>query len=117
MIYPGTVTAPPFLIHRPHRLTVLPLHSIRSVLRSPQATLGSDQIFPRDLNMDNPTPKSPNSVGGPSPRPLSRPDFIRDFGLDIPEEEEPPEETDADNEEEADQDSDMDLVEAEADGD
>ena len=81
----------------------------------PQATLGSDQIFPRNPNMDHPTPKSPNSVGGSSPRPLSRPDFIRGFGLDIPEEEEPPEETDADNEEEADQGSDMDLVEAEAD--
>jgi len=62
----------------------------------PQATLGSDQIFPRNLNMDHPTPKSPNSVG--SPRPPSRPDFIRGFGPDIPEEE-PPEETDADNEE------------------
>ncbi|KAF9651983.1 hypothetical protein BDM02DRAFT_3266639 [Thelephora ganbajun] len=81
----------------------------------PQATLGSDQIFPRNLNMDRPPSKSPNSVGGPGSRPLSRPDFIRGFGLDIPEEEEPPEETDADNEEGADQGSDMDLVEAEAD--
>ena len=81
----------------------------------PQATLGSDQIFPRNPNMDHPTPKSPNSVGGPSSRPLSRPDFIRGFGLDIPEEEEPPEEADADNEEGADQGSDMDLVEADAD--
>ena len=80
----------------------------------PQAILGSDQIFPRNPNMDYPTPKSPNSVGGPSSRPLSRPDFIRGFGLDIPEEEEPLEETDADNEG-ADQGSDMDLVEAEAD--
>lgn len=81
----------------------------------PQATLGSDQIFPRDPNMDHPPPKSPNSVSDPNSRPLSRPDFVRGFGLDIPEEEEPPEEVDADNEEEEDRDSDMDLVEAEAD--
>ena len=81
----------------------------------PQATLGSDQIFPRDPIMDHPAPRSPNSVGGPSSRPLSRPDFIRGFGLDIPEEEEPPEEADADNEDGADQGSDMDLVEADAD--
>jgi hypothetical protein len=80
----------------------------------PQATLGSDQIFPRNQNMDHPTPKSPSSVGGPSSRPLSRPDFIRGFGLDIPEEEEPSEEAEVDIEE-ADQGSDMDLVEAEPD--
>ena len=80
----------------------------------PQATLGSDQIFPRNQNTDRPPPMSPNSVGGPSSRPLSRPDFIRGFGLDIPEEEEPPEEADADNEEGEDQDSDMELVELEA---
>jgi len=81
----------------------------------PQATLGSDQIFSRTLNEDCPPPKSPNSVGGPGSRPLSRPDFTRGFGLDIPEEEEPPEESDADNEEGASQGSDMDLVEGEAD--
>ena len=67
----------------------------------PQATLRSDQVFPipRNLNMDYPTPKSPNSMGSPSPRPLSRSDLIRGFGLDFPEEEGPPEETDTDNEE------------------
>ena len=54
-------------------------------------------------------------MGSPSPGPLSRPDFIRGVGPDIPEEEEPPEETDADNEEGADQGFDMDLVETEAD--
>lgn len=81
----------------------------------PQATLGSDQIFPRDKNMDRPPSDSPKSVGGPSSRPLSRPDFIRGFGLDIPEEEEPPEDADADNEEDPDQSSDMDLVEADVD--
>ena len=81
----------------------------------PQATLGSDQIFPRNLNVDRPPSKSPNSVGGQSSRPLSRPDFIRGFGLDIPEEEEPPEEADADNEKGEDQGSDMDLVETDAD--
>jgi hypothetical protein len=81
----------------------------------PQATLGSDQIFSRALATDHLPSKSPNSVGGPSSRPLSRPDFIRGFGLDIPEEEEPPEEADADIEEDADQGSDMDLVEGEAD--
>jgi len=81
----------------------------------PQATLGSDQIFPRNLGTDHPPSKSPNSVGGLGSRPLSRPDFIRGFGLDIPEEEEPPEDADADDEEGADHGSDMDLVEAEAD--
>ena len=81
----------------------------------PQATLGSDQIFSRTLNEDCPPSKSPNSAGGPSSRPLSRPDFTRGFGLDIPEEEEPPEEADADIEEGADQGSDMDFVEGEAD--
>jgi len=81
----------------------------------PQAILGSDQIFPRNLGTDNPPSKSPNSVCGPGSRPLSRPDFIRGFGLDIPEEEEPPEDADVDNEEGVDQGSDMDLVEAEAD--
>lgn len=80
----------------------------------PQATLGSDQIFPRNLNMEHPPSKSPNSVDGQGSRPLSRPDFVRGFGLDIPEEEEPPEEADADNEEGEDQGSDMDLVETEA---
>jgi len=80
----------------------------------PEATLGSDQIFPRNLNTDRPPSKSPNSVGGPSSRPLSRPDFVRGFGIDIPEEEEPPEGADADTEG-ADQGSDMDLVETEAD--
>lgn len=74
----------------------------------PQATLGSDQIF-------LPPSKSPRSARGPDSRPLSRPDFTRGFGLDIPEEEEePPEEVDADDEQGADQDSDdMDLVETE----
>ena len=81
----------------------------------PQATLGSDQIFSRTPNEDCPPSKSPNSVGGPSSRPLSRPDFTRGFGLDIPEEEEPPEDADADIEEGADRGSDMDLVEGEAD--
>ena len=81
----------------------------------PQATLGSDQIFSRTLSEDCPPSKSPISAGGPSSRPLSRPDFTRGFGLDIPEEEEPPEEADADIEEGADQGSDMDLVEGEAD--
>ena len=81
----------------------------------PQATLGSDQIFSRALNTDNPPSKSPNSVAGPSSRPLSRPDFTRGFGLDIPEEEEPPEEANADIEEEADRGSDMDLVDGETD--
>jgi len=81
----------------------------------PQAILGSDQIFPRDLGTVHLPSKSPNSVGGPGSRPLSRPDFIRGFGLDIPEEEEPPEDADADDEEGVDQGSDMDLVEAEAD--
>lgn len=71
----------------------------------PQATLGSDQIFPRDTNTDLPPSE---------PRPLSRPDFTRGFGLDIPEEEEPPEEADADSEQGADQGSDTDLVEGEA---
>lgn len=81
----------------------------------PQATLGSDQIFSRALNTDRSRSKSPNSVGDPSSRPLSRPDFTRGFGLDIPEEEEPPEEADADNEEGADQGSDTDLVDGDAD--
>ena len=76
----------------------------------PQATLGSDQVFTHNTDMDRPPPKSPNSVGGPSSRPLSRPDFVRGFGLDIPEEEEPPEETDADNEQGVDRGSDTDLV-------
>ena len=80
----------------------------------PQATLGSDQIFSRTLNTERPRSKSPNSVGDPSSRPRSRPDFTRGFGLDIPEEEEPPEEADADNEEGADQGSDMDLVDGDA---
>ena len=80
----------------------------------PQATLGSDQIFPRNTNVDHPPSKSPNLTGGLGSRPLSRPDFTRGFGLDIPEEEEPPE--DADNEQGTDQGSDMDLVEAEAEG-
>ena len=84
----------------------------------PQAILGSDQIFPRDKNMDRPPSHSPNSVGRPSSRPPSRPDFIRGFGLDIPEEEEPPEEADADNEgEDQGSDMDMDLVEADVDVD
>ena len=82
----------------------------------PQATLGSDQIFPRSTDMERPPSKSPNFARGPGSRPLSRPDFTRGFGLDIPEEEEPPEEVDADNEQGADQGSDMDLVEAKADG-
>ena len=81
----------------------------------PQATLGSDQVFSRALNEDCPPPGSPISAGGSSSRPLSRPDFTRGFGLDIPEEEEPPEETDADVEEGTNQGSDMDLVEDEAD--
>ena len=81
----------------------------------PQATLGSDQVFSRALNEDHPLSKSPNSAGGPSSRPLSRPDFTRGFGLDIPEEEEPPEEADADVEEGGDQGSDADLAEGEAD--
>jgi len=80
----------------------------------PQATLGSDQIFSRTLSEGCPPSKSPNSAGGPASRPLSRPDFTRGFGLDIPEEEEPPEEADADIEEGADLGSDMDLVEGEA---
>ena len=80
----------------------------------PQATLGSDQIFSRTLSTDRP-PKSPNLVGGPSSRPLSRPDFTRGFGLDIPEEEEPPEEADVNIGEGADRGSDMDLVEGDAD--
>ena len=79
----------------------------------PQAILGSDQIFSRNTSMDLPS-KSPHSTGGPGSRPLSRPDFTRGFGLDIPEEEEPPEEVDADDERGADRSSDMDLVEAEA---
>lgn len=82
----------------------------------PQAILGSDQIFPRNTNTDGPNPKSPNPARGPGSRPLSRPDFTRGFGIDIPEEEEPPEEPGTHNEQEADQDSDMDLVEAEVDG-
>lgn len=83
----------------------------------PQATLGSDQIFPRNTNADRPHSKSPSSLlGGSGSRPLSRPDFIRGFGVDIPEEEEPPEAGDADNEQVADHVSDMDLVEAEAGG-
>ena len=82
-------------------------------LFGPQATLESDQIFPRNANMDHPTLKSPNSVGSPSPGPLSRPDFIRGFRPDIPEEEEPPEETDADNEEGADQGFGVDSAETE----
>ena len=88
VIHPGTVTASPN-------------HAIAFSPFGPQANLGSDQIFPHNLNMNHPTPKSPNSVGSPSPRPLSWPNFIRGFGPDIPEEEEPPEETDANNEEDA----------------
>lgn len=82
----------------------------------PQATLGSDQIFPRNTGVDCPPSKSPISAGGPGSRPLSRPDFIRGFGLDIPEEDEPPEEADANNDPGADRGSDMDLAEVEADG-
>jgi hypothetical protein len=80
----------------------------------PQATLGSDQVFPRNTNAVPPPSKSPHLAGGPGSRPLSRPDFTRGFGLDIPEEEEPPEEVDAANEQGADRGSDMDLAEAEA---
>jgi hypothetical protein len=82
----------------------------------PQATLGSDQIFSRNTNADGPNAATPNSSRGPGSRPLSRPDFSRGFGLDIPEEEEPLEEADTHNGQEGDQGSDMDLVEAEADG-
>ena len=82
----------------------------------PQATLGSDQVFPRSTDKDLPPSKLPNPAGGPCSRPLSRPDFIRGFGLDIPEEEEPPEEADADNEQGGDQGSDKDLAEVEAEG-
>lgn len=81
----------------------------------PQATLGSDQIFPRNLNAERPHSKSPNLAGGPGSRPLSRPDFTRGFGLDIPEEEEPPEEAETRDEQEGERGSDTDAAEAEAD--
>ncbi|KAI0327259.1 hypothetical protein GY45DRAFT_1437070 [Cubamyces sp. BRFM 1775] len=72
----------------------------------PNATLGSDQVVPR-LSPAPPSAQSdtihapqgrvPTNVSSLAPppvlsRPESRPDFMRGFGVDIPEEEEPEEE-------------------------
>ncbi|TFK47942.1 hypothetical protein OE88DRAFT_1664911 [Heliocybe sulcata] len=66
----------------------------------PTATLGSDSISPRPLsagdarnNMVAPQARVPVTISSLAPppsmsRPESRPDFIRGFGLDIPEESE-----------------------------
>ncbi|KAH8101585.1 hypothetical protein BXZ70DRAFT_906693 [Cristinia sonorae] len=77
----------------------------------PSAVLGSDQIFPPQARRISPDPSSsaavgdiaapqgqvPMNVGTLAPpqsvsRPESRPDFMRGFGVEIPEEEEPEEE-------------------------
>ena len=78
----------------------------------PQATLGSDQVFARASPgppsaaavataapdfIHAPQGRVPTSVASLAPpqvasRPESRPDFLRGFGVDIPEEEEPEEE-------------------------
>lgn len=75
----------------------------------PSATLGSDQIFIRaspglptitatseETPLHAPQGRVPTNVSSLAPpvslsRPESRPDFSRGFGVDIPEEEEPPE--------------------------
>ncbi|KAI0318178.1 hypothetical protein OF83DRAFT_57011 [Amylostereum chailletii] len=68
----------------------------------PHAILGSDTIFEREdalvdaSTMSDPGAPTDQSLAPPAgpPRADSRPDFVRGFGLDIPEEEEPPEEED-----------------------
>ncbi|KAI1785421.1 hypothetical protein LXA43DRAFT_899881 [Ganoderma leucocontextum] len=72
----------------------------------PSATLGSDQVFTRASPAPPPAPSDfihapqgrvPTSVASLAPpavasRPESRPDFLRGFGVEIPEEDEPEEE-------------------------
>lgn len=62
----------------------------------PNAILGSDAIFPPTANMDSSAKSDPGAPTeqslAPPALPLradSRPDFVRGFGIDIPEEEEP----------------------------
>ncbi|OSD05616.1 hypothetical protein PYCCODRAFT_1450275 [Trametes coccinea BRFM310] len=81
----------------------------------PNATLGSDQVLPRrspappsapSETIHAPQGRVPANIASlappaPQSRPESRPDFMRGFGVDIPEEEEPPEEEEEDEQQPA----------------